>query len=202
MKKVILLAILMSLPSLAKAADERAKRDLNFHPVMMGIDDATGEIRQLKTDSNGVLMSVSSGTPTSTQTVTGTVTADQGAAGAAEWPVVTSSDTSTIQASQLGSWSATRTPAGCTALTVSTEAVTGVAATVAPASAARKQLMITNEGPDPIRLGPPSATTAAIGQRLLVDQAFNARGFEPFAGALDAILESGSAAKITVWQCE
>ena len=88
--KVFILALLL-VPGAAHSADDRARRDLNGVPGILGVDETTGETRRIKTKADGTLITFSSGT----LSISGTV--DQGAAGAEEWPVKTSSTTSSVE---------------------------------------------------------------------------------------------------------
>lgn len=91
MRKAIWIALAAALAVPASAADERARLDIRKNPSMLGVSDANGEIRRVKTDDSGILLT--SGTASLSG---GTVTADQGSAGATEWPVLLSSGTSTV----------------------------------------------------------------------------------------------------------
>lgn len=75
----LLLALgLMAMP--AGASDERAKRDVNQVPGMLGVTDAAApELRQVHTTAEGYLLATSTGP--------GYVRADQGNAGASAWPM-------------------------------------------------------------------------------------------------------------------
>ncbi len=98
MKKILLL--LLILPLWAHAANERAKRDINGLPALLGVSDTTGELRRVKVSEDGFVLIVTTKAAASTLV-------DQGAAGATEWIVRTTSDTSSVAVSQLGAWTVT-----------------------------------------------------------------------------------------------
>ncbi len=64
MKKAFILGVIIAaIPALAHAADERARRDINGNPSLIAVDETTGDIRKVKSDSDGNLLMVSTGTP-------------------------------------------------------------------------------------------------------------------------------------------
>lgn len=59
--KTLILGMILALPGVAHAADERARRDINGNPSVIGVDETTGEIRKQKFTAEGYAITVSSG---------------------------------------------------------------------------------------------------------------------------------------------
>ena len=193
MKKII--AVILSMPLLALAGEISNQGVINEFNTELPV--GTQHIGSVNVDNFP-----------SSQTVGGTVTSNQGTAGASEWLMKTSSASSSVQASQLGTWTvqSSSPTAGVAsyqggAWTVTTNVNTTITQSLASvsvsssvntqifaANANRKLVHFCNDGNKKIYFGNSGddLTSAGVGSPLYPGSCYFSNGSNVFVGAMYA----------------
>jgi len=185
---------LLALAPAAKAADEKARRDVNYVPSTLAVTSGTPtELRNLKATNEGYLLTVSTG---SGAPISGTVTANQGTAAATSgaWPtkVTDGTDVAEVTASNALRVSLQDTNNTWATPAVSTGACGSSATLALPANISAKTSLFCNDGTDAVRVGP-AGVTATVGLKVLGSSCVTLDGpLSAFVGAFYCIRTTGS----------